>query len=184
MKTRYLSRILGGLCVGWLAMTGTALAQPTVLVVNQNGQTVVSWKGQEVFSGATEGPAAGQCIRYMNEDFAVAYAGDTLLWENVPGAAQKVKSAIAASVNLDKKSDKRGKATPGRLKRPVSTGLWVSSADGHTKVNWNGRQVFSGPTKGAVTGKARTVNGVDYAAVFEDQSALWENAKGAAKLLK
>lgn len=165
-------------------MAGVALAQPTVLVVNLNGQTTVTWKGQEVFSGATEGPVAGQSIRYMNEDFAVAYAGDTLLWENVPGAAQKIKSAKAASVNLDKKSDKRGKAPPGRLKRAVSTGLWVSSTDGYTRASWNGKQVFAGPTTGAVTGKARTVNGVDYAAVFEDQSALWENEKGAAKLLK
>jgi hypothetical protein len=184
MKIAKLTKILCGFCAAWLVGVSPAGAQLGVSVININGQTTVTWRGQQVFSGPTKGPVSGQSASVGREEYAAALDGNEVLWENTPGAAQKLKSAATAAANLDRKSGARSKAPPSRTKRPQSTGLWVSSADGVTTVKWNGTQVFVGPTKEPVTAKSKTVDGVECVAVFEGTSVLWENQKGAAKRLK
>lgn len=167
-----------------LAGGSAAWAQESVLVVNVNGQTTVTWRGREVYSGPVRGAVRGLTAGTDREEFAAAFTGDTVLWENVPGAAEKVKSAAGAAASFDRRSQTRGRTAPPSARTPPSSGLWVISTNGLTKATWNGRQVYVGPTRGTVTGAARILNGEVHAAVFEDNAVLWENKRGSAKLVK
>lgn len=62
--------------------------------------------------------------------------------------------------------------------------LTVSTVNGQTTVIYNGKEVFSGPTKGKVTSRSVSRNGKNYAAAWEDDRVLWENVPGAAALAK
>lgn len=62
--------------------------------------------------------------------------------------------------------------------------LSVSTVNGQTTVNYNGKEVFSGPTKGKVTSRSVSRNGKNYAAAWENDRVLWENVPGAAALAK
>jgi hypothetical protein len=57
----------------------------------------------------------------------------------------------------------------------------TSTTNGKTVVTWNGKEVWEGETSGPVSAMAKTVNGKEYAAAFEDKAVLWENVSGAAK---
>jgi hypothetical protein len=57
----------------------------------------------------------------------------------------------------------------------------TSTTNGKTVVRWNGKEVWTGETSGPVSAMAKTVNGKEYAAAFEDKDVLWENVSGAAK---
>jgi hypothetical protein len=185
MSTMKLSKTLCGICAAWLAMISVAQAQlGGVIVVNNNGQVTVTWKGQQVYSAQTNAPVWGQSARIGSDEYAAALTGDTILWENVPGAAEKVKGAVTAAVSLGKKQGTPSKTTSILRRRPASSGLWVTTSDGQTTARWNGLQVFAGPTQGPVIGKAAVVNGVECAAVFDGTAVLWENGKGAAQRLK
>jgi hypothetical protein len=185
MKTTLLIRIVCGIVgAAWLALPGLASAQARVGLATVNGQTTVNWRGEEVFSGRTEGPVRSLAASVGRDEFAAVLERDTVLWENVPGAAQKAKSALTASAGVEKKSGDRSKVALRRLKPPASTGLCVTTADGLTTVTWEGRQVYVGPTKGHVTAKVKTIVGAAYAAVFEDGKVVWQNEKGAAEKVK
>ena len=178
-------RILcGTACALWLVTAGSGHAQPLVGIVTINGQTAVSWRGEEVFAGPTEGPVRGLSASIGREEFAAALDGNKILWENVPGAAQKVKNALRASAGSEKKSAPGSKVPLRRLTPPTSSGLCISTADGLTTVVWEGKQAFIGPTKGQVTGKVKTGLGTEFAAVFEDGKVLWQSEKGAAERVK
>lgn len=71
--------------------------------------------------------------------------------------------------------------TQGRISQ---TSISVSTNNGQTTVTYNGKEVFSGPTKGKVTSRAASRNGKDYAAAWDDDKVIWENVKGAAEMLK
>jgi hypothetical protein len=184
MNTKKLTIICCTACAAFLAAVTPASAQGNVLVLNVNGQTTVHWRGKQVFAGPTEGPVRGLSAGTDKEEYAAAFDGDVLLWESVPGAAVKVKSAAVAAASLDRRSRSQGRVVPARQKRPVSSGLWVVSTNDLTTVMWNGQQVFVGPTKGPVTAAAKVVSGDEAAAVFEGKVVLWENKKDAAKSLK
>jgi len=184
-KTTLPIRILcGTACALWLAAAGSGHAQPLVGIITINGQTAVSWRGQEVFSGPTEGPVRGLSASLGREEFAAALDGDKVLWENVPGAAQKVKSALTASAAAEKKSGPHSKLPLRRLTPPMSSGLCVSTTNGLTTVIWEGKQAFVGPTKGQVTAKVKTGVGTEFAAVFEDGKVIWQSEKGAGEKVK
>ena len=66
----------------------------------------------------------------------------------------------------------------------ASTGVSVSTVNGQSVVTFNGQQVFSGPTKGHVSSRSSNSNGVEYAAVYDGHTLLWENVPGAAQQLQ
>ena len=65
-----------------------------------------------------------------------------------------------------------------------STSTSVSTVNGQTVVTLNGKQVYAGPSQGAVTTRSTSSNGVEYAAVFDGDQVLWENSPGAAQQLR
>jgi hypothetical protein len=75
---------------------GTGISVKTV-----NGQTTVSYKGKEVFSGATSGSVSGRSSSVNGTEYAAAFDGDKVLWENVSGAAQQLKACGAAPLAPD-----------------------------------------------------------------------------------
>jgi hypothetical protein len=66
----------------------------------------------------------------------------------------------------------------------VSTGVSVSSANGQAVVKLNGKEVYSGPAKGKVSSRSSNVDGVEYCAVYDGDTVVWENVPGAAQHLE
>lgn len=62
----------------------------------------------------------------------------------------------------------------------LAADLSVMTENGFSTVQFNGRKVWSGKTTGKVAAKSASVNGKEYAAVFEGSKLLWESEKGAA----
>jgi hypothetical protein len=62
--------------------------------------------------------------------------------------------------------------------------LSVMTENGFSTVQFNGKKVWSGKTTGKVAGKSASVNGKEYAAVFDGNKVLWESEKGAAGKVK
>jgi hypothetical protein len=181
MTTSTLARILHSGLAAALLMAGTsAVAQSNLSASTVNGKTTVTWKGQEVFSAPTKGPVSSRSVAVNGEEYAAAFAGDTVIWENVPGAAEKVKAATKGAEGAEGKQKRPGK----RGKSSAEAGISVSTANGQTTVTWKGRQVFVGQTKGQVSGKSKSLNGKEFAAAFDGDKVLWESAPGAAQMVK
>ena len=70
-----------------LTVTSAALAQ--VSVSSNNGQVSVSYKGKQVWSGQAKGTPVRRSRNINGEDYAAAFDGDKVLWENVAGAGAK-----------------------------------------------------------------------------------------------
>lgn len=66
----------------------------------------------------------------------------------------------------------------------LAADLRVSTVDGVTTVVFNGRQVFMGSTSGTVSSKAGSSNGIELAAVYDDDRVIWENVPGAGQYLR
>ncbi len=66
----------------------------------------------------------------------------------------------------------------------ASAGINVSTSNGRTTIAYQGKEVWSGKTTGKVTGKAKSVDGVDYAAAFDGDKVIWQNVAGASRHLK
>ena len=66
----------------------------------------------------------------------------------------------------------------------ASAVISVSTSNGKTTITYQGKKVWSGKTTGKVTGKAKSVDGVDYAAAFDGDKVIWENVAGASRHLK
>jgi hypothetical protein len=64
-----------------------------VSVKSENGRTVVVWQGKEVFSGQTTGHVVARSANINGVDLAAAFAGDHVIWESSPGAAQHLRAA-------------------------------------------------------------------------------------------
>lgn len=56
-----------------------------------NGSTVIVYHGQEFSVGPTKDNLTARTKSSGGEDFAAAFEGNRVIWENVPGAAKKVK---------------------------------------------------------------------------------------------
>jgi hypothetical protein len=178
MKTSRLTRLVRPGALAALLATGlSALAQSGIHVSTRNGQTTVLWKGQPVFAGPTEGPVRASSVNVNGEEYAAAFAGETVIWENSPGAADKVKAGTKGPAAPPKGAGKGSQSS-------ARSGVAVSTVNGQTTVTWQGRQVFVGPTRGGVSARSKTVHGKEFAAVFEGEQLLWENVRGAARQVK
>jgi cytochrome bd-type quinol oxidase subunit 1 len=62
-----------------------------IAVTSANGQTTVVYKGQEVWTGKTKNKPVGKTKVVGGKEYVAAFDGDKVIWENVPGAGQKVK---------------------------------------------------------------------------------------------
>ncbi len=56
-----------------------------------NGSTVIVYQGREFSVGPTRGSLSVKTKNIQGQDFAAAFEGTRVIWENVPGAAQRVK---------------------------------------------------------------------------------------------
>lgn len=75
----------------------------------------------------------------------------------------------------------------GKIKqgaRTAGAGISVSTRNGITTLTYQGKEVWSGKTTGQVTGRAKTVDGVNYAAAFDGNKVIWENMRGAGAKVK
>ena len=72
---------------------GNTYSSSGISVSTVNGQTTVTYKGQEVFRGATSGKVSAKSSSENGTEYAAAFDGDKVLWENTEGAAGHVKSA-------------------------------------------------------------------------------------------
>jgi hypothetical protein len=71
--------------------TASATANGNLSVRTENGQTVVTFNGRQIYSGpALKGQATSRSSNVNGVAYEAVYDGDRLLWENVPGAAQHV----------------------------------------------------------------------------------------------
>ncbi len=62
-----------------------------ISVSTSNGQTTLVYKGKEVWSGKTTGKVMGKSKVVGDVEYVAAFDGDKVIWQNVPGAAAKVK---------------------------------------------------------------------------------------------
>lgn len=65
--------------------------QSSLSVSTVNGQTTVIYNGKEVFSGPTNGKVTSRSVSRNGKNYAAAWDGDTVIWENVKGAAGQAK---------------------------------------------------------------------------------------------
>jgi hypothetical protein len=66
----------------------------------------------------------------------------------------------------------------------ASSAVSVSTVNGQSVVNVNGKEVYHGPTTGQVASRSSNLNGVEYSAVFDGDKLLWENLPGAGQQLQ
>ncbi|MBM3878081.1 MAG: hypothetical protein FJ386_15445 [Verrucomicrobia bacterium] len=66
-------------------------ASSGISVSNRNGDVTVTWKGKVVFTGKAAGRVSAKSSNENGTEFAAAFDGDKVLWENVPGAGEKLK---------------------------------------------------------------------------------------------
>jgi hypothetical protein len=83
----------------------SASASSSISVRTENGQTTVTYKGEEVFSGQTSGMVKASSSSVNGTEYAAAFDGDKVIWENASGAAEQLKAAP--------KLDMPGLALPG-----------------------------------------------------------------------
>ena len=68
------------------ANTGSSISAKT-----ENGQTKIIYKGKQVFAGPTSGKVSALCSNENGTEYAAAFDGDKMLWENTPGASGHLK---------------------------------------------------------------------------------------------
>ena len=76
--------------------SGNMSSSSGISVSTVNGQTTVTYKGQEVFRGATSGKVSALSSNENGTEYAAAFDGDKVLWENTEGAAGHLKPAGGA----------------------------------------------------------------------------------------
>jgi len=198
--------------VSALAQNGStqmqAFSSSGVSVNSVNGQTVVTWNGEQVFSGPTKGLVTARSGNFNGAPYAAAFDGDSVIWENVPGAAQHVGSGQGAPAGFDmqkfmeqsrkrmeeqKKLAEQGQQNSngqnnnfpsGRFAVSSGSSVSVKNVNGKTVVMYQGKEIPIGPTKGRVFAKTKSINGVSYAVVYDDDQVVWENVPGAADQFK
>lgn len=61
------------------------------------------------------------------------------------------------------------------------SGVSVRTVNGESVVTLNGKEIYKGPTSGAVSSRSRNVNGVENSAVYDGDKLLWESSPGGAQ---
>lgn len=95
--------------------SGSASASSGISVRTVNGQTTVTYKGEEVFSGQTSGMVKASSSSVNGAEYAAAFDGDKVIWENVAGAAGHIKAPPAIAVpSLEQPQEKPKKTAKKR----------------------------------------------------------------------
>lgn len=173
------------LCVMILSMCILALflfssIASDIKITSKNGKTTVIWNGNVVFKGVTSGAVTAQSIKTDAGEVAAAFDNDTVIWESEPGAAEKIRTGQVKIERIEIKQDTQIKKETQNNKTSINT----TTVNGETTVVYNGKVVYRGATHGKITTKKKTVDGEEYAAVFDDNNVIWENIPGAAEKLK
>lgn len=79
----------GGGAAGFGSVNPTGAALLSTKSVN--GNTVIVYRGREFPVGPTRGFVTTKATSIQGKDYAAAFDGDRVIWENVPGAAQQLK---------------------------------------------------------------------------------------------
>ena len=77
----------GNLLGGGLGQAGSALLSTKSV----NGNTVIAYRGKEIAIGQTRGLVTTKAASIQGQEYAAAFDGERVVWENVPGAAQHLK---------------------------------------------------------------------------------------------
>ena len=98
IKTGLMVFLLGCWCTVPLQAQNTAIIKKSartaaagISVSTRNGQTTIVYKGKEVWTGKTSGKVTGKAKAVNDKEYAAAYDGNKVIWENVPGAAAHLK---------------------------------------------------------------------------------------------
>jgi hypothetical protein len=182
---------------------GGASSGSGIAVNSVNGQTVVTWNGEKVFTGPTKGQVSARTSNVNGIQYAAAFDGDIVIWENVPGAAQQLGPSQGGTAGLDRQKlmENLRKLIEERKKFAEQyqqnfngqtngigvfsgSGISIKSVNGETMVVYQGKEIPIGPTKGKVFAKSKSLNGTNYAVAYDDDQMVWENVPGAAEQFK
>ena len=176
----------------------TASAGANLSVRTENGQSVVTLNGREIYTGPLKAQATSRSIGVNGAEYTAVFDGDKVLWENVPGAAQQVKSGAGCPAGLDHKQfmQEHQKTVNRMLKKQdelmeaqdVSksgqAAISTKTVNGTTVIIYQGQEISVGTSHGPVFAKAKSIDGKNYAAAFSNDRVIWENFPGAAQQLK
>lgn len=84
-------------------------ADSGISVSSVNGQTTVTYKGEKVWSGHTSGQVSALSSNDNGTEYAAAFDGNKVLWENTSGAAEHLKSPGSGLPGGDQTPKKSGK---------------------------------------------------------------------------
>ncbi len=62
-----------------------------ISISTANGKTTITYKGKDVWTGKAKGRVTGKNKVVDGKEYVAAFDGDKVIWENAPGAGQKVK---------------------------------------------------------------------------------------------
>lgn len=68
-----------------------ALTHSHLEAISVNGLTTLRYGNLEIPLGTTRGPVTTRAVQLQGREYAAAFDGDRVLWENVPGAAQRLR---------------------------------------------------------------------------------------------
>jgi hypothetical protein len=74
-----------------LPATVSQNSDASITLKTVNGSTVIVYQGREFPVGPTKGNLSAKTKSIQGEVFAAAFEGDRVIWENVPGAASRLK---------------------------------------------------------------------------------------------
>ena len=77
-------------------------------------------------------------------------------------------------------SPRSGSSSGSSSSSSSGSGVSVNTVNGETVVTVHGNEVYRGRTSGRVSSVSRSENGVEYSAILDGDTVLWESAPGAA----
>lgn len=88
---KFIEQHMGAATVFSTNITVNNAADAGISSTTKNGKTTVTYKGKQVFSGSTAGVVMTRSASENGKEWAAAFDGDKVLWENEPGASQHLK---------------------------------------------------------------------------------------------
>ena len=212
LKTVLVSAVIAG-AINSMGQTSTSSAHKTVSatananlsVRTENGQSVVTLNGKEIYASPLQGQVTSRSSNVNGVEYTAAFDGDKVLWENVPGAAKQLQSGGGAAAGLDHKQfmeehqktvdrmlqEERefmeahgGTNVAHSVSQSGNAAISTKIVNGSTVIVYQGQEFSVGPTQGPVSAKAKSIDGKNYAAAFDGDRVIWENVPGAAQQVK
>jgi len=88
-----MGKVLASLVVLLILLLNTLPAIGAELKVStENGITTIVYNGKNVFKAATKGKVRGKAVNDNGTELAAAFDDERVIWENVTGAAERIKS--------------------------------------------------------------------------------------------